>query len=338
VNEITTLAIDLAKMVFQLHGVDARSVAVLRRQVRRGQLLSVLAQLPPCLVAMEACASAHYWGRQIQALGHRVKLIPPQYVKPFVKGNKNDRNDAEAICEAALRPNMPRVALKSEEQQAVLSLHRIRELLEKQRKQLANQLRGLLGEFGIAIPVGISALRKALPEAIQRVPAVLQGSLQESMQRLSQLQEHCEQYTRRIQLQAKASPLCRRLMQEAGIGPISASAFVATVGDVTHYRNGRQLSASLGLVPGQHSSGGKALLLGISKRGDSYLRMLLIHGARSVLRCVPGKSDPLSSWLQQLAARRGMNRAAVALANKNARRLWAIWRAEGALMTIHPMS
>jgi transposase len=337
VDEITTLAIDLAKSVFQLHGVDDRGVAVLRRQVRRGQLLSVLAQLPRCLVAMEACASAHYWGRQIQALGHQVKLIPPQYVKPFVKGNKTDRNDAEAICEAALRPNMPRVALKSEEQQAVLSLHRIRELLEKQRKQLANQLRGLLGEFGVAIPVGMSALRKALPEAIERVPTVLQASLQASRERLCQLQEDCDQYTRSIELQAKASPLCRRLMQQAGIGPLTAAAFVATVGDAAHYRNGRQLSASLGIVPRQHSSGGKAVLLGISKRGDSYVRMLLIHGARSVLRCAPGKTDSLSSWLQQLVARRGMNRAAVALANKNARRLWAIWRAEGnALLAAHP--
>lgn len=331
-NEITTLGIDLAKMIFQLHGVDVRGVAVLRRQVRRGQLLNVLAQLPRCLVALEACASAHYWGRQIQGLGHRVKLIPPQYVKPFVKGNKTDRNDAEAICEAALRPNMPRVALKSEEQQAVLSVHRIRELLEKQRKQLANQLRGLLGEFGVAIAVGIPALRKALPEAIERVPGMLRASLRESIDRLSQLQEQCERYTKQIHLQAKASPLCRRLMQEAGIGPISASAFVATVGDAAHYRNGRQLSASLGIVPRQHSSGGKAVLLGISKRGDSYLRMLLIHGARSVLRCAPGKTDSLSVWLQQLVARRGANRAAVALANKNARRLWAIWRTEGALL------
>lgn len=167
---------------------------------------------------------------------------------------------------------------------------------------------------------------------------MLRASVQESIDRLSQLREHCEQYTQRIHLQAKASPLCRRLMQEAGIGPISASAFVATVGDAAHYRNGRQLSASLGIVPRQHSSGGKAVLLGISKRGDSYLRMLLIHGARSVLRCAPGKTDPLSCWLQQLAARRGVNRAAVALANKNARRLWAIWRAEGALLAAHPVS
>ena len=329
-KEITTLAIDLAKSVFQLHGVDGRGVTMLRRQVRRGQLLSVIAQLPACLVAMEACASAHYWGRQIRALGHRVKLIPPQYVKPFVKGNKTDRNDAQAICEAALRPEMPSVAVKSEEQQAVLSMHRMRELLEKQRKQLANQLRGLLGEFGIAIPLGIVALRNALPQAIKAVPGLLQPTLEQAAERWRELQQQCAEYTRQIEQQAAASPLCQRLMREAGIGPISASAFAATVGDPAHYRNGRQLSASLGIVPRQHSTGGKPLLLGISKRGDSYLRRLLIHGARAVLRYAPGKSDPLSLWLQQLAARRGVNRAAVALANKNARRLWAIWRAESA--------
>ncbi len=329
-SEITTLAIDLAKSVFQLHGVDREGVARLRRQVRRGQLLNLIAQLPVCLVAMEACASAHYWGRQIQALGHRVKLIPPQYVKPFVKGNKTDRNDAEAICEAALRPRMPSVALKSEEQQAVLSLHRMRELLEKQRKQLANQLRGLLGEFGIAIPQGVAPLRAALPEAIQSVPGLLRSSLQQAQERLTELHEQCKAHTRQIEELASGSPLCRRFMQEGGIGPITASAFAATIGDPSHYRNGRQLSASLGIVPRQHSSGGKPVLLGISKRGDSYLRMLLVHGGRALVSHAAKKSDRLSTWLQQLATRRGVNKAAVAMANKNARRLWAIWRAEGA--------
>jgi len=330
VKEIKTLGIDLAKSVFQLHGVDERGVVVLRRQLKRAQLLNCIAQLPPCLVAMEACASAHYWGRQIKALGHQVKLIPPQYVKPFVKGNKTDRNDAQGICEAALRPDMPAVALKSEEQQAVVSLHRLRAVLEKQRKQLANQLRGLLGEFGIVIPRSMAALRRELPQAIEGVPAVLRSSLQQCAERLRQLQELCEQHTQQIQHLAQATPVCRRLMQERGIGPLTASAYTATLGDPRHYRNGRQVAASLGLVPRQHSTGGRAVLLGISKRGDSYLRTLLIHGARAVLRHVPGKTDPLSVWLQQLARRVGMNKAAVALANKNARRLWAIWRAESA--------
>lgn len=333
-SEITTLGIDLAKSVFQLHGVDERGVAVLRRQVRRAQLLSTVAQLPSCRVAMEACASAHFWARQFLALGHQVKLIPPQYVKPFVKGHKTDRNDAEAICEAALRPRMAEVAVKSEEQQAVLALHRIRGLLGKQRTQLANQLRGLLAEFGIAIPGGVAALRRALPEAVQRVPSVLRPALEQARTRLVELERQCAEHTAQIEQFACANALCRRLMRERGIGPLSASAYVASVGDPTRYRNGRQVAASLGLVPRQHSTGGKAVLLGISKRGDKYLRTLLIHGARAVLRHVPGKTDALSTWLQQLARRRGVNKAAVALANKNARRLWAIWRAEGASLAI----
>lgn len=333
-KKIKTLGIDLAKTVFQLHGVDEHGVVVLRRQLKRTQLLSFLAQLPACLVAMEACASAHYWGRQFKTLGHQVKLIPPQYVKPFVRGHKTDRNDAQGICEAALRPAMPAVAVKSEEQQAMVSLHRLREVLEKQRKQLANQLRGLLGEFGIVIPPGMAALRGELPQAIQRVPVILRSTLQQSAERLRQLQESCEQHTQQIQQLAQATPVCRRLMQERGIGPLTASAYTATLGDPGHYRNGRQVAASLGLVPRQHSTGGKAVLLGISKRGDAYLRTLLIHGARAVLRHVPGKTDPLSVWLQQLAKRVGANKAAVALANKNARRLWAIWRAESAQFAV----
>jgi transposase len=329
-NEITTVGLDLAKNVFQLHGVDRHGVAVLHRQCRRGQLLNLLAQLPACVVAMEACASAHYWGRQISALGHRVMLIAPQYVKPFVRGDKSDRHDAQAICEAALRPDMPQVALKSEEQQALLSLHRMRELLEKQRKQLSNQLRGLLAEFGVVLPVGVAKFRAGLAEAIERVPHLLRPALHEGARRLSDLEQLAGEHTRQIEQFAQATPLCRRLMRERGIGPLTASAFVATIGDPAHYRNGRQLAASLGLVPRQHSTGGKPMLLGISKRGDRYLRMMLVHGARAVLRHVPGKRDPLSAWLQQLAQRRGANKAAVALANKNARHLWAIWRAEGA--------
>ena len=328
-GKITTLAIDLAKRVFELYGVDGRGVCVLRRQVRRGQLLRVVAQLAPEQVAMEACASAHYWGRQIRALGPEAKLIPPQYVRPYVRGNKNDRNDAQAICEAALRPGMPEVAVKSVEQQAVLSLHRMRELVEKQRKQLANQLRGILGEFGIVIPPGVAALRRELPEAIEQVPELLRPVLQESRESLLELERRCREHERRLAQLARHSPLCRRLMREAGVGPLTASAYVATLGAPTHYRNGRQVAASLGLVPRQHSSGGKTVLLGISKRGDKYLRMLLVHGGRAVLRHAAGKSDPLSLWVLQVARRRGANRAAVALANKNARRLWAIWRAEG---------
>lgn len=330
VSEITTLAIDLAKNVFQLHGVDGRGVCQLRKRLRRAQLLPFVARQQPCLIAMEACASAHYWGREFEKLGHRVKLIPPQYVKPFVRGNKTDGNDAEGICEAALRPQMPSVAVKTVEQQAVLTEHRIRQLLEGQRKQLGNQLRGLLAEFGIVLAKGSGSLSKGLAEAIERAPAQAQPVFREAHQRLRDLQQQCQEQTRRIEQLAAAAPLCRRFMQERGVGPIIASAFAATLGSPTHYRNGRQVSASLGLVPKQYSSGDEPLLMGISKRGDKYLRTQLIHGARSVVSRIEGRSDPLSLWLQGLVARRGKNKAAVALANKIARRLWAIWRDEAA--------
>jgi transposase len=230
--------------------VDGRGECQLRRKLRRGQVLAFMAQRPPCLVAMEACGGAHYWGREFQKHGHRVKLIAPQYVKPFVRGNKTNRNDAEAICEAGLRPRMP---------QAVLSLHRIRQLVDTQRKQLANQLRGLLAEFGIAIPKGMAKLQVALPEAIERIPAVLRPWVRETQERLLELQRRWAQQTREIEQLAKESPLCRRLMQERGVGPIIATAYVATIGDPVHYHNGRQVSASLGLVPRQYSTGDEAM-------------------------------------------------------------------------------
>jgi transposase len=329
-NEITTLAIDLAKNVFELYGVDVRGVRQLQRKLRRAQLLPFVGQLPRCLIAMEACGSAHYWGREFMKLGHRVKVIAPQFVKPFVRGNKTNRNDARAICEAALRPDMPSVAVKSEEQQAMLSVHRIRQLLDTQRKQLANQLRGLLAEFGIPIAKGFKALHAALPEAIERVPALLRPQLRMAQQRLRDLQRQWHEVTVEIERLSKESALCRRLMQERGVGPIVASAYAATIGDPTYYRNGRQLSASLGLVPRQFSTGEEPVLLCISKRGDRYLRTQLVHGARAVVSQVAGKQDPMSRWLQVLIERRGKNKAIVALANKTARRLWAIWRDEHA--------
>jgi transposase len=333
-SEITTVGIDLAKDRFDLHGVDAQGECRLRRPLRRRQMLAFFAQLPPCLAVMEACASAHYWGRELRKLGHQVKLIPPQYVKPFVRGNKTNRNDAEAICEAGLRPRIPGVAVKDEEQQAVLALHRVRALLESQRKQLSNQLRGLLGEFGIAIPKGVSHLHAALPEAMERVPQLLRPALEQARERLRSLQAQSTQLTGEIERLAKQSALCRRFMQEPGVGPIVASTYAATIGDPSYYRNGRQVSASLGIVPRQHSSGDRPVLLGISKRGDRYLRTQLIHGARAVVARVSGRGDPRSVWLQGVVARGGRNKAAVALANKTARRLWAIWRDEGASFSV----
>lgn len=326
-NEITLLAIDLAKQVFQLHGVDARGVCVLRRQVRRAQLLRFAAQLPPCTLAMEACGGAHEWGRRFERLGHQVKLIAPQFVKPFVKGNKTDRNDAEAICEAAQRPGMHFVALKTVDQQQVLALHRLRSAAVKNRTALANQLRGLLAEFGLVIPQGLHQLRRELPtlleDADNSLPPLLREELAVQRQRLRELDAEVQRLTERIEQQARTDPRTQMLMQRRGVGPLIASAFAAELGQPRAFKNGRQVAAWLGLVPRQHSSGGKPILLGISKRGDAYLRTLLIHGARAAMRTAPGHDDPASQWALNVKARRGTHKATVALANKMARQLWA---------------
>lgn len=326
-NEITLLAIDLAKHVFQLHGVNALGVCVLRRQVRRAQLLPLIAQLPPCTVAMEACGGAHEWGRRIQALGHRVKLIAPQFVKPFVKGNKTDRNDAEAICEAAQRPGMRFVALKTVEQQQVLAMHRVRSAMIKTRTALANQLRGLLAEFGLIIPQGLQHLRRQLPDLLEdadnSLPALLREELAIQSQRLRELDAEVRRLTLRIEQHVRSDTRAQALMQRRGVGPLIASAFSAELGDPRAFKNGRQVAAWLGLVPGQHSTGGKPILLGISKRGDAYLRTLLIHGARTVMRTADRHEDALTQWARSVKARRGVHKATVALANKMARQLWA---------------
>jgi transposase len=326
-NEIMLLGIDLAKNVFQLHGVDARGVCQLRRQVRRAQLLRTIAQLPRCTIAMEACGGSHDWGRRFQALGHEVQLIAPQFVKPFVKGNKTDRNDAEAICEAAQRPGMRVVALKTVEQQQVLALHRLRSAAVKTRTALANQLRGLLAEFGISVPQGLHKLRRALPavlaETANDVPTLLRAELSIQRERLCALDLEVQRLTDRIEQLASADERCQRLMQRPGVGPLIASAFVAELGNPQVFRNGRQVAAWLGLVPRQHSSGGQPVLLGISKRGDAYLRTLLIHGARAVIRTAARHTDAVSTWAASVQARRGVHKATVALANKMARQLWA---------------
>jgi transposase len=324
-NEITTVAIDLAKNVFELHGVDARGTCVLRRRVRRAQLLAVLAQVPPCIVAMEACGGAHHWGRRIQALGHQVKLIAPQFVKPFVKGNKTDRNDAEAICEAVQRPQMRFVALKSLEQQQVLSLHRLRSQAVKMRTALANQLRGLLAEFGLIAPQGLSKLRQTLPALLEDalLPPLLREEFEHQRERLKALDTEVQRLTTLIERQTRTDERAGSLMQRRGVGPLLASAFAAEIADPQLFKNGRQVAAWLGLVPRQHSSGGKPVLLGISKRGDAYLRTLLIHGARAALRTAARHEDGTSRWVHALKERRGVNKAIVALANKMARQLWA---------------
>lgn len=329
-SEITSVAIDLAKRVFQLHGTDAHGRVVLQRQVPRAKLLSVLSQLPPCVVTMEACGSAHYWARQIRLLGHEPRLIAAQHVKAFCRRQKNDRNDAEAIACAARQPRMPQVAIKSEEQQALLALHRIRERLMRERIALTNQLHGLLGEFGFLLPRGLKALRQQLHSILDaaRLPPLLQQVLPDQLEHLSHIQQRLERITRQLEQLARQSEPCRRLMGHRGVGPLTATAFLAELADARMFRNGRQVGAWLGLVPRQHSSGGRLQLHGITKRGNPYLRKLLVHGARSALHHASRQSDPISGWVIAVQQRRGTHRACVALANKTARRLWATLRYE----------
>ena len=327
--KITTVGIDLAKNVFQVHGVNEHGKAVLKKQLRRDQIAEFFAQLPPCLIGMEACGSAHHWARKLGGFGHDVWLMAPQFVKPYVKTNKNDAADAEAICEAVARPNMRFVPIKNAEQQAVLALHRVRQSFIKARTAQANQIRGLVGEFGLIVPQGIANIGKRIPELIEDASNELPGSFRLLVDRLlahlKELDRQVGELEARIKIWHKESELSRKLEMVPGIGPITASALVATVGDAKSFENGRQLAAWLGLVPKQNSSGGKSVLLGISKRGDSYLRTLLIHGARSAILAAQRKADKdEDSWLGKLLQRRNHNVAAVALANKNARLVWAL--------------
>lgn len=325
---LTTVGIDLAKNVFQVHGVDARGKAVLRKQLKRGQVLEFFVNLPACLIGMEACASAHFWARKLMELGHTVKLMAPQFVKPYVKRNKNDARDAEAICEAVARPNMRFVPIKNPEQQALLGLHRARQGFVVGRTAQANQIRGLLGEFGIVIAKGIHSITKQLPQILEDAENGLPGASRELFGRLFKHFRELDCQVKELEAQIHAwhrqNPQSRRLEAVPGIGPLTASALVASIGNAKAFKNGRQLAAWTGLVPRQHGSGGTQRLLGISKRGDTYLRTLLIHGARSVLRHLPRHPEQAQGWLARLAARRNPNIAAVALANKNARIVWAL--------------
>lgn len=327
-NNIKRIGLDLAKQVFQLHGVDAQEKIVLRKQLRRSQMLEFFKKLPPCLIGMEACGSSHYWARELQKLGHTVKLMAPQFVKPYVKSNKNDANDAEAICEAVSRPTMPFVAIKTVEQQDIQAIHRIRSELIRQRTAKVNQIRGLLAEYGIVVEQRIEKLRKALPllleDAENGLTADFRVLLQGLQQDLTTLDERVGEMDKSIQKLASSNTIAKRLQQIPGIGPITSTALVSAIGNGKQFKRGRDFAAWLGLTPRQHSSGGKECLLNISKRGDSYLRTLLIHGARAVLRVAGKKEDPRSRWLQNLCSRRNKNIAAVALANKNARIVWAL--------------
>src|SRR5713226_8045892 len=326
--KVTTLGIDLAKSVFQLDGVDARGVVMLRKQLRRKQVLPFLTRLSPCLVGMEACAGSHYWAREITKLGHQVRLMSPHLVAPYEKSNKNDRNDAEAICEAVSRASMRFVPVKSTAQQDLQSLHRVRSQLIRSRTALANEIRGLLGEYGIAIAKELRVLRRALPLILEDqdngLSGVFRETLAEMMEQLKFLDERIKRYEQRVKQLFEQDERCQRLAQIQGVGPLIATALIAAVGNAREFRSGHELSAWLGLVPRQQSSGGRNVLLGISKRGDRYLRMLLIHGARAAVRYAERRTVPGAAWIKRLKARRGPNVTAVAVANKNARVAWKL--------------
>lgn len=325
--KITTIGLDLAKTVFQIHGVDERGKVAVRKQLKRAEMATYFANLEPCLIGMEACGSAHHWARKLESYGHTVKLMAPQFVKPYVKTNKNDMADAEAICEAVGRPNMRFVALKTVEQQAILSVHRARQGFVKARTAQGNQIRGLLSEFGIVIPQGIRSITKQVPEILEDgengLPGTMRNLIERLTENLKEMDRQAKELEAQIQQWHREHAASRKLAEIPGLGPITASAIVATVGDAREFKNGRQLAAWMGLVPKQNSSGGKQTLLGISKRGDTYLRTLMIHGARAVIRVAESKAEP-ESWMRKLMGRRNNNVAAVALANKNARIVWAL--------------
>jgi transposase len=326
--EVDVLGIDLAKRVFQLHGATRTGVVVHRSKVSRPSFLESIRRLSPKLVVMEACSSAHHWARTLQRQGFDVRLISPQYVSPFVKTNKNDRNDAEAIVEAASRPAMRFVPIKTIEQQDVQALHRLRQLLVHQRTAIINQVRGVLAERGIVAPQSPAAFHRSMPDLLagndDELSQFCRGLIVDLLEHLRSLEARIGTCDAKVKAFMASSDACKRIGAIDGVGPLTATAIVAAVGDASDFKNGRHLAAWLGLVPRQYSSGGKSKLYGISRRGDTYLRTLLIHGARAVLRYVADKTDAQSRWLQQLIERRGYNRAAVAVANKNARVIQAL--------------
>lgn len=325
-SEITTIGLDLAKHVFQVHGTDESGAAVVRKRLRRGQVHAFFAGVSSCVVGMEACATAHYWARELKALGHEVRLMPPQYVKAYVKRNKNDAADAEAICEAAKRPSMRFVPVKTAEQQSALMMHRARDLLIRQRTMLVNALRGHLAEFGLIESQGLHKVAGLIAivrdDADERIPDIARQVLKVVAGQLDELQTRIMALEAQVLVWHRGNPTSQRLASVPGIGPIIATAIAATVPDPSVFSSGREFAAWLGLVPRATSTGGKTRLGGISKRGDSYLRRLLVGGAHAVLlRSKTAKADP---WLTSLLGRRPRLVVAVALANKMARIAWAI--------------
>jgi transposase len=324
---VTTIGLDIAKSVFQVHGVDARGNVVVRRQLKRRHVLAFFEKLPPCLVGLEACASSHHWSRELQALGHTVRLMPPAYVKPYVKRQKNDAADAEAICEAVTRPNMRFVAIKTPEHQSCLMLHRTRHLFIRQQTAVINAIRAHLAEFGIVAPVGrkgVEAPLNVVAGADQRVPEIARGCVAALGAQLRMLKAQILEFDRRIMAWHRTNATSKRLDAIPGVGPALATALVACVADPSAFRSGRDFSAWLGLVPTQHSSGGKDKLGGISKKGDRYLRSLFTAGALAVIRYAKIHGTKHRPWLTALLARRPTKGAAIALANKLARMAWAM--------------
>jgi len=326
--KITTVGIDLAKNVFHIHGVTASGKVAVSKALKRDELLPYCAQLPCCLIGLESCGSGHYWQRELSKLGHDVRLINPAYVTPFVKRNKNDARDAEAICEVVSRPSTPIVPNKSVEQQDIQMLHRIRSQAIKQRTAQSNQIRGLLAEYGLIIPLGIASVRRRLPlileDAENGLSALGRELLSDLYDQLVLLDKRVKEYDDKVKTTMKNNDAYHRLQTIPGVGPMIASGLLMTVGDAKGFKNGRHLAAYLGLVPKQHSSGGKERLLGISKRGDRYLRSLLVHGARSTGYRVKNNPEHDNQWFYQLIQRRGFNKAVVAMANKMARQAWAV--------------
>jgi transposase len=325
---ITTIGLDIAKSVFQVHCIDAGGQVVIRRQLKRRYVLTFFQKLPPCLVGIEACASSHHWSRELQALGHTVRLMPPAYVKPYVKRQKNDATDAEAICEAVSRPNMRFVATKTPEQQSCLMLHRTRHLFIRQQTAVINSIRAHLAEFGIVAPVGRQGVEQLLGVVAdahdKRLPEIARACVAALGAQLRMLKAQILQFDRMISTWHRSNETSRRLDKAPGIGPVLATALVATVADPKVFRSGRNFSAWIGLVPKQHSSGGKDRLGSISKQGDRYLRGLFVAGALAVIRYAKIHGTRHRPWLTALLARRPTKVAAIALANKLARMAWAM--------------
>jgi transposase len=324
VGNVTTCGIDLAKNVFSVHAVDGAGAVVLRKTVNRARLVSLIAQLSPCLIGLEACSGAHDWARRFAQFGHTVRLMAPKFVAPYRRSGKNDRNDAEAICEAVSRPSMRFVPVKSVEQQAVLTLHRVRLGFVEERTATINRIRGLLSEFGVVMAQRAMEVRRHAAASLEGLPGQAARAVRDLLEHLRVLDSRVAEYERELEQHARRDEHAKRIQQLSGIGPISASALVASVADAHEFKNGRQFAAWLGLTPKQYSTGGKTRLGRITAHGDPYLRTLLIMGARSMLQTAMRRTDRLARWALNVRARRGYHRACVAIAAKHARIIWAM--------------